>query len=99
MSFKCWLCCKSSLDDGLYGEPGLEASSLDVAFESVLLNVATPLKWNKQNNSLIKKKLKNCIYIDMKIRNGKTIRQNILKKQIHKLRKQHIEEQFSKNGQ
>lgn len=37
LEFEC-----SSLDDGLYGEPGLEASSHDVPLESV--NVATPLK-------------------------------------------------------
>lgn len=35
---------KSSLDGGLYGEPGFDASSLDVALESVQLNVATPLQ-------------------------------------------------------
>lgn len=35
---------KSSFDGGLYGEPGFDASSLDVALESVQLNVATPLE-------------------------------------------------------
>lgn len=39
---------KSSLDGGLYGEPGFDASSLDVALESVQLNVATPLEIEKR---------------------------------------------------
>lgn len=42
------LCLKSmissSCDCGLYGEPGFDASSLDVALESVQLSVATPLQ-------------------------------------------------------
>lgn len=42
---RCWV---SSQDDGLYGEPGSEVSSLDAALESVQLNVATPLN-NKKN--------------------------------------------------
>lgn len=37
----------SSHDDGLYGEPGSDAS-LDVVLESVQLNVATPLQWKRK---------------------------------------------------
>lgn len=41
----------SSHDDGLYGEPGSEAS-LDVVLESVQLNVATPLERTKKINEI-----------------------------------------------
>lgn len=53
-SFKCGG-TKSLFVDGLYGESRFDASSLDVALESVILNVATPLygkmeekTWNKK---------------------------------------------------
>lgn len=41
---------------GLSGESGFDASSLDVALESVILNVATPLIW--LNGEKIEKKRK-----------------------------------------